>query len=68
MFNFQSVIAIVVCTPHVFSEYRTLTDTRLFRILTFFGVTDPMRMFSYLILQHITVLNTSITTDSFIPI
>ena len=54
MFNFQAVIPVVVYALHVFSEHRTVIDTRLFRILTFFGVTDPMRMFRSVIPQQIT--------------
>ncbi len=54
MSDFQAVIPAVVYAPHVFSEHRTVIDTRLFRILTFFGVTDPMRMFRSVIPQQIT--------------
>ena len=53
MFNFQAITPVIIYTLHIFSEYRTVIDTRLFRILKFFGVTDPMRMFRSLILQHI---------------
>ena len=53
MFNFQAIAPVVVYALYVFSEHRAVIDTRLFRILTYFGVTDPMRMFRSLILQHI---------------
>ncbi len=54
MSDFQAVTPAVVYAPHVFSEHRTVIDTRLFRILTFSGVTDPMRMFRSVILQQTT--------------
>ena len=54
MFNFQAVTPAVVYAPHVFSEHRTVIGTRLFRILAFSGVTDPMRMFRSVTLRQIT--------------
>jgi hypothetical protein len=54
MFDFQAVIPIVIHTLYVFSEHRTVIDTRLFRILAFFGAADPMRLFRSVILQQIT--------------
>ena len=53
MFNFQAVTPVVVYALHVFSEHRTVIDTRLFRILEHFGVISPMRMFRSVILQQI---------------
>jgi hypothetical protein len=53
MFDFQAVFPVAIHILYVISEHRTVIDTRLFRILTFFGVADPMRMFNSVILQHI---------------
>jgi len=53
MFDFQAVTPVVIYALHIFSEHRTVIDTRLFGILTCFGVIDPMRIFRSLILQQI---------------
>ncbi|OQY58061.1 MAG: hypothetical protein B6245_13880, partial [Desulfobacteraceae bacterium 4572_88] len=42
--DFQAVTPAVVYAPHVFSEHRTVIGARLSRILTFSGVTGPVRM------------------------
>ena len=53
MSDFQAFTPVVIYALHIFSEHRTLIDTRLFRLLTYFGVTDPMRMFRSVILQQL---------------
>ncbi len=53
MSDFPAVTPVIIHTLYVFSEHRTLIDTRLFRILIFFGVADPMRLFRYVTLQQI---------------
>ncbi len=44
MSDFQAVTPAVVYAPHVFSEHRTVIGARLSRILTFSGVTGPVRV------------------------
>ncbi len=53
MFNFQAITPVILYTLHVFYEHRTVIDARLFRILEYFGVISPMRMFRSVILQQI---------------
>jgi len=51
--NFQSALPVVMHTLCLFSEYHSIIDSYLFRILIFFGVTDPMRLFVSVILRQI---------------
>ncbi|MCP4344410.1 MAG: hypothetical protein GY795_02665, partial [Desulfobacterales bacterium] len=53
MQNFQAALPIVIHSLHLFSEYQTVIDTYLLRVLFFFGAADPMRMFRSVILQQI---------------
>ena len=53
MQNFQAALPIVIHSLHLFSEYQTVIDTYLLRVLFFFGAVDPMRMFRSVILQQI---------------
>lgn len=53
MLSFQAALPMVIHTLYVFSEHHTVIDTRLFRILVFFGAADPMRLFRSVILQQI---------------
>ena len=52
MHTFQAALPVVVHALYVFSEHRTIIDTYLLRIFWFFGVTDPMRLFSSVILYQ----------------
>ncbi|MCP4353063.1 MAG: hypothetical protein GY795_47030 [Desulfobacterales bacterium] len=51
MQNFQAALPIVIHSLHLFSEYQTVIDTYLLRVLFFFGAADPMRLFRSVILQ-----------------
>jgi hypothetical protein len=51
--NFQAALPVVLHTLHLFSVYSSVIDTYLFRILIFFGVSDPMRLFRSVIIQQL---------------
>jgi len=51
--GFQFALPIVLHSLHLFKEYHSVIDTYLFRLLLYFGVTDPLRLFRSVILQHL---------------
>lgn len=53
MSNIHASLPVAIHILYVFSEHRTIIDTYLLRILFFFGVADPMRLFRSVILQQI---------------
>ncbi len=53
MFTFQAAQPVTIHALHLFSEHQTAIDTCLLRLLAFFGVADPMRLFRSAMFQHL---------------
>ncbi len=51
--GFQFALPIVIHSLCLFNEYHSVIDTYLFRILLHFGVADPMRLFTSIMLQQL---------------